>query len=481
MTRNTLSANRWQQLDELFQATLELPQEKRCSFLDDVCADDTDLRREVESLLAADSDNDSFMKQPVDAGAAAVEEERAASLVGQRIGPYKLFRELGQGVMSALYLAERVDGEYCQQVTVKVIRPGLDAEGIIRQFRNERQILASLDHPNIARLFDGGTAENGLPYLVMEPIEGEPIDEYCDRHELGIDERLKLFSQVCSAVHAAHQNLVVHLDIRSGNILVTADGIPKLLDFGFAKLLNPELSVQTSHATGVDRLCLMTPGLCASPEQVRGGPITTATDVYSLGVLLYELLTGRRPYRFEDSRPAEIERMVCETEPVKPSTVVRRALETSDGESLTTEQVSYRRSCRPEALKRRLKGDLDSIVLMAMRKDPRRRYASALELAEDLRRHRRGLPVIARPATLAYRAGKFVRRHKWGVAFAVLLTTFAVAMNVMSVRLERERQRSADLARQVEDRERGTADAQAESMLGAAAAYRALAAESGDP
>ncbi len=461
MTRPPLSQERWQQVEECFQAALKLPPGECDAFLAGACDGDSELRREVESLLAAHTGSDSFMLDPVAAEAAAVGEERSASLVGQRLGPYKLFRKLGQGGMGSVYLAGRADDEYRQQVTVKLIKPGLDGEGILRRFRNERQILASLDHPNIARLLDGGTAENGLPYLVMEYIEGEPIDKYCDRHKLSIDERLELFRKVCEAVHTAHQNLVVHRDIKPGNILVTAEGEPKLLDFGIAKLLNPELQAQTINPTGVDPMRLMTPGY-ASPEQIRGEAITTASDVYSLGVLLYELLTARRPYHFTDSRPQEIERVVCETEPEKPSTVVRRELERTDEEPLKPEQVSRLRGCRPEELQRRLAGDLDNIVLKAMRKEPRNRYDSVLELREDLRRHRQGLPVIARPSTFGYRAGKFVRRHTWGVAFIVLLAAFAVAMAVQSVLLVWERDR-ADQARQTAEIEREVAESERET------------------
>ncbi len=437
MKRPPLSKERWQQIEELFQAAKELAPDEQASFLDDRCVGDSELRREVESWLAADVGSDSFMMKPVAAEAAAVGENGSASLVGQRIGPYELFRKLGQGGMGSVYLAGRVDKEYHKRVTIKLINPGLDSEGILRRFRNERQILASLDHPNVARLHDGGTAENGLPYLVMEYIEGEPIDEYCDRQELDIDKRLELFADVCSAVSVVHQNTVVHRDIKPGNILVTADGVPKLLDFGIAKLLNPELSGQPVHLTGADRMRLMTRAY-ASPEQIRGEPITTASDVYSLGVLLYELLTGHPPYRLEDSRPAEIERVVCETEPVKPSTVVRRPLERPDEEPQPPEKLSRRRGSRPEKLSRRLKGDLDNIILKAMAKSPKRRYQSVEKLADDLKCYRLGLPVSAQASSWAYRSGKFVRRNKLGVAFVVLLAVFAVTMTVLSFRLKRQ-------------------------------------------
>ena len=429
---------RWQQVTELFRAALELPPPQRAAFLDERCAADPALRPDVESLLAADEGSGDTLEAAVEAEAASLGDERGSSLTGRRIGPYQLFGELGHGGMGSVYLAARVDDQFRRQVAIKLIKPGMDSEGILRRFRNERQILAGLDHPNVARLYDGGTTREGLPYFVMEYIEGEPIDRYCDGQKLTIGERLELFCTVCSAVHSAHQNLVVHRDLKPGNILVTAEGEPKLLDFGIAKLLNPELAGQTVSPTGVDFKLPMTPAY-ASPEQLRGGPITTASDVYSLGVLLYELLAGHGPYRLERLAPQELERVVCDTQPEKPSTAVGRLEETRDGERLTPETVSELRGSRPEGLRRRLRGDLDNIVLMAMRKESQRRYASARQLADDIQRHLNGQPVIARPSTFGYRAGKFVRRNKLAVAFVALLMVFAVGMTVQSIRADRQR------------------------------------------
>jgi non-specific serine/threonine protein kinase/serine/threonine-protein kinase len=328
--------------------------------------------------------------------------------------------------MGQVYLAVRADDEYKKRVALKIVKRGMDTEEIVRRFRNERQILAGLDHPNIGKLLDGGTTENGLPYFAMEYVAGKPITDYCDGRKLPTVERLKLFRQVCAAIQFAHQNLVIHRDIKPSNILVTEDGTPKLLDFGIAKVLNPELSGQTIDPTAT-ALRLMTPEY-ASPEQVRGETITTASDVYSLGVVLYELLTGHRPYRVKSRAPHEILRIVCEEEPEKPSTAVSRVEEgtSRDGSkpiTLTPEFVSRTREGEPERLRRKLRGDLDNIVLMAMRKEAQRRYTTVNQLSEDIRRHLEGLPVVARHDTFTYRVEKFVQRNRAAAiaASAVLL------------------------------------------------------------
>ncbi len=324
-----------------------------------------------------------------------LDQRHEETLAGRRIGPYQVIREIGSGGMGAVYLAARADEAYRKEVAIKLIPRGVCTHSVIQRFRTERQILAGLDHPNIARLLDGGATEDGLPYLVMEYIQGEPIDRYCEARRLSLVGRLRLFQSVCAAVHYAHQHLVIHRDIKPGNVLVTADGAPRLLDFGIAKLLSPEPS-SGAAAAGSTTIPVMTPAY-ASPEQVRGESITTASDVYSLGVLLYELLAGRRPYDVAGPTPAELERAVCRQEPERPSVVTGGALG------------------------RRLRGDLDNIVLMAMRKEPRRRYGSVEQFSEDIRRHLEGLPVIARPDTLGYRGAKFVSRHKAGAAAAMLV------------------------------------------------------------
>ena len=353
----------------------------------------------------------------------------------RRIGPYRLIRTIGHGGMGTVYLGVRDDDAFQKRVAIKVLKRGTDTDAVVSRFRHERQILASLDHPYIAGLLDGGTTPDGLPYFAMEYVEGQPIVEYCEWQKLGTTARLQLFSKVCAAVQYAHQNLVIHRDIKPGNVLVTADGTPKLLDFGIAKLLNPELGGHM--APTIPGFELMTPEY-ASPEQVRGDPVTTATDVYSLGVLLYELLTGRRPYRLTSRAPAEVARVVCESVPVRPSTAVtagpdRTALDhvvTGDDASATPTRTG-RPDRAPAAdlqrLRRRLAGDLDNIVLKALSKEPARRYASADQFAEDVRRHLAGLPVIARKDTLGYRTGKFVRRNRAAVVAAALTFVALVA------------------------------------------------------
>ncbi|MBK9964497.1 MAG: serine/threonine protein kinase [Holophagales bacterium] len=354
---------------------------------------------------------------------------------GLRIGPYQVLRRLGEGGMGTVYLAARADQEFRKHVAIKVIRKGMASEEIVSRFRRERQILAALDHPGIARLFDGGTTEDGLSYFVMEYIQGQSLGLYCDSHGLSIRERLLLFRSICSAVQYAHQNLVIHRDLKPANILVTADGSPKLLDFGIAKLLNPDaLSLEAPEtATGMH---VMTPAY-ASPEQVRAEPLTTASDVYSLGVVLYELLTGRRPYEVRTGSHLEIYRVVCEEEPSRPSTAV-----TGGGEE-SQRVVTSRGAGTPQKLNRLLRGDLDNIVLMAMRKEPQRRYGSVQALSDDLGRYLDGSPVAAHDAGLAYRAGKYVRKHAVGVSAAatvfLLLLAFAVTAAVQNARIRRER------------------------------------------
>ena len=352
-----------------------------------------------------------------------------------RIGPYRLIREIGRGGMGTVLLAVRSDDAFQKRVAIKVLKRGMDTDAIVRRFRTERQILASLEHPNIAGLLDGGTTPEGLPYFAMEYVEGQPIDEHCDARQLDTTARLQLFRKICAAVQHAHQNLIIHRDIKPANVLVTADGTPKLLDFGIAKLLNPELGGQTLAPTLAGPQ-LLTPEY-ASPEQVRGLPVTTATDIYSLGVLLYELLTGRRPYRITSRNPADIARIVCDAEPVRPSTAVTRVRDDSaPSEAVTEVAVTgaaetgtfHRvRTVDPDRLRRRLAGDLDTIVLKALSKEPARRYASVDQFSEDIRRHLAGLPVIARTDTLGYRAAKFVRRNRTAVAAGILLFVTLVA------------------------------------------------------
>jgi len=425
---------KWDQIKELFSSALERDPNQRSSFLREACGGDDGLRAEVESLLSSHNQANSFIERPAAESTLDTSEE---TLTGRRIGSYQVIREIGSGGMAVVYLAVRADDQYRKRVAIKLVKKGVDLDEIPRRFRNERQTLAALDHPNIVRLLDGGSTEDGSPYLVMDYVEGMTITVYCDGRRLSITERLELFRIVCGAVHYAHQNLVIHRDLKPGNILVTAEGVPKLLDFGIAKLLNPEFSAQTLLVTQADRR-LMTPEY-ASPEQVRGQPVTTATDVYSLGVLLYELLTGHRPYRMKDQSLHEIERVICEVEPEKPSTVVTHVAEVSSPKgttqtALTPELVSQTREGRPEKLRRRLLGDLDNVVLMALRKEPQRRYASVEQFSQDIRRHLEGLPVTARPATLGYRASKFIHRHLVAVLAAAMILLVLIVGIIVTTR-----------------------------------------------
>jgi non-specific serine/threonine protein kinase/serine/threonine-protein kinase len=379
-------------------------------------------------------------------------EETSRSERESRIGPYRVIREIGRGGMGTVYLAVRDDDAFQKRVAIKVLKRGMDTDAIVRRFQRERQILAALDHPHIASLLDGGTTPDGLPYFAMEFVDGQPIAEYCDARGLNTSARLELFRQVCSAVQYAHQNLIVHRDIKPANVLVTNDGTPKLLDFGIAKLLNPELIGHTVVPTAAG-LQLMTPEY-ASPEQVRGEAVTTATDVYSLGVLLYELLTARLPYRFTGRTAADVVRAVCELPPIRPSTAVTQLPEPvherderrrSGDAGSDASRPEKQRAPRGETLRRRLVGDLDNILLKALSKEPARRYASVDQFSEDLRRHLSGLPVIARKDTLAYRTSKFVRRHRAAVVagsltvLALIGGMVATAWQARAARLERAR------------------------------------------
>lgn len=461
-----MNPNNWERAKELFEAALELEPSQRASFLAANCHE-VNLQREVEKLLVDYQAAGSFLDDPALSSktpnaiglckimeevfrplppsemhhATAESAEADDPMFGRRLGAYKLVRRVGKGGMAAVFLAVRADDEYQKEVAVKLVQPGSDSQEVLSRFRNERQTLASLEHPNIVRLLDGGSAPEGLPFLVMEYVEGSPIDEYCDRHKLSVDERLRLFGEVCDAVQFAHEKLVIHRDLKPSNILVMADGTPKLLDFGIAKVLDPEPNTHGWLATQTGLRC-MTPAY-ASPEQMRGKSVTPKTDVYSLGVVLYELLTGHRPYRLNQNSAAELERAICEQEPETPSTAISRVEnDTSpDGKPITKtpELVSLTREGQPDKLRRRLRGDLDNIVLKALQKQPQQRYGSVAEFSQDIDRHLQRLPVKARPSTFAYRVSKFVQRHKVEVsaACAVLLVLAAAtsfAFNAAGIR-----------------------------------------------
>ena len=412
-----MNSARWQQVKEVLGATLDRRPSDRSSFLAEACGADSELRAEVESLLASHEDAGEFLDAPPSMSPIAARVACGEEMVGATIGRYRLVSRIGHGGMGTVYKAVRADDEFQHQVAIKLISRGMDTDFIISRFRHERQILASLEHPNIARLLDGGATEDGLPYFVMEYIEGNTLQDWCDQHRLSITERLKLFRKICQAVHYAHQNLIVHRDLKPTNILVNSEGVPKLLDFGIAKLLSAEVVPDKPDPT-LTMHRMMTPDY-ASPEQVRGEKITTSSDIYSLGVILYELLTGHRPYRVATQAPREIEEIICQREPEKPSTAVKK-IEQVKGVRVTPALVSETREGTPERLRRRLRGDLDNIVLMAMRKEPERRYISVSQFSEDIRRHLDGFAVSARSDTFGYRASKFVKRHRAWVSAGAL-------------------------------------------------------------
>lgn len=429
-----MDPERWERVKDLFQEALEKPPEERLPHLREVCREDAGLRDEVERLLSAHLRSAEFLGRPAAGLRAGSAQAEAPVPAPERIGGYRVVRELGHGGMGVVYLGEREEPGFHRTVAIKVVRKEMETGFVLRRFQTERQILASLEHPGIARLYDGGTTADGLPYFVMEHVEGDDLLSWCDERRLPVVERLRLFRRVCEAVQFAHQNLVVHRDLKPSNILVTAEGNPKLLDFGIAKLLSPPESGREETST---LFRLMTPDF-ASPEQVLGKRVTTASDVYALGVVLYELLSGHRPYRLRGRHAAEIERIVCEDTPERPSTASGRGERlfpdssgpgAEDGTptlTITPEAVSASRETSAARLKRSLRGDLDNLVLKALEKDPARRYATAAELSEDVRRQLDGFPVRARPDRRAYRAAKFVRRHRLGVAAALAAAVFLV-------------------------------------------------------
>ena len=457
-----MTPERWRQVAKVFDAALDRPAPERGDFVTQACGSDHALRTEVSSLLAALPEGDDFFDQPAAALFELPDEDDLLSWVGRRVGPYRLIRELGEGGMGRVYEAVRDDDQFHKRVALKMVKPGRETGSVLRRFRYEREILAGLDHPHIAALYDGGVTDDGHPYFAMEFVEGEPIDRYCASRGLTVAERLALFGSVCAAVQHAHRNLVVHRDLKPSNILVTADGGVKLLDFGIAKLLRDDTGETGLTETGVHAMTAD----YASPEQVRGTPITTASDVYSLGVVLFELLAGQRPYRLDGLPAADMIRVVCEEDPPRPSAV-----------------AANRRNAAA------LSGELDNIVLMALRKEPARRYSSVEQFGEDLRRYRAGLPVLAQPATAGYRLRKFVSRHRAAAITVALLVPTLVAGVVSTLwqarRAEAERDRAeevnaflGDMLRSAAPTERGRDVTVAQVLADAAARVERL---SGSP
>jgi eukaryotic-like serine/threonine-protein kinase len=401
-----MTPERWRQVEEIFQAALDLVPDERARYVSQACADDTALKRNVETLLSQHESAGDLLEAPLYGETQlnvleSLVDDDLDPLIGRRLGAYRIEREVGRGGMGAVYEGIRADNEFNKRVAIKLVKRGMDTDFVLRRFRKERQILAALDHPHIAGLLDGGTTEDGLPFFVMEYIEGQPLYSYCDANQLNITERLKLFRAICDAVHYAHQKQVVHRDIKPSNVLVTSDGVPKLLDFGIAKLLNPELAGDITHDPTATAMRLMTPEY-ASPEQVQGAPTTPTTDVYSLGVLLYELLTGHRPYRLRNRAPHEIARVICEEAPAPLSIVITRPEDLlptpfSGDESTTLKRLYTTRRATLESLRREFAGDLDNIVMRALRKEPEWRYQSAEQLRDDITRYLEGRSVSDLP------------------------------------------------------------------------------------
>jgi serine/threonine protein kinase len=460
-----MEPDRWQRVERIYHAAMQCEPTDRNDLLDEACGQDATLRTEVESLLIYGASPVPFLEKPafeVLAEALAedirdTESKSSTRMIGTRIAQYRIVDKLGSGGMGEVFRAVRADDLFEKHVAIKLVRQGLDSEFMEARFRRERQILAGFEHENIARLLDGGTTDEGHPYFVMELVEGKPIDEYCDDAKLGTSARLALFRSVCSAVEYAHRRLVVHRDIKPSNILVTADGVPKLLDFGIATILTPETYGPESVRTEMT-MRIMTPQF-ASPEQLQGKLITTAADVYSLGVVLYRLLTGQMPYRTDSNSPYDLALAVCETAPEKPSSAVRRQGSSPiapmngtapQGSELqhpapeasrsTPEVLCGLRGTTPDRLRRTLSGDLDHILLKALRKEPEHRYASAREFADDLRSYECGLPVLARRGTFAYRSGKFIRRNRFILAITavfVLIGLIGIAVIVREAQVAR--------------------------------------------
>ncbi len=432
-----MTHNRWQQVKSILDGALERSPNSRGAFLETICAEDLELRREVESLLEFEDAEADFIGESVFELSENLFEAKADAFIGKNFGNYKIEREIGAGGMGAVFLATRIGEEFTQRVAVKIIKRGINSDVVRRRFYRERQILANLEHPNIARLIDGGATADGLPYLVMEYVEGLPITDYAAKNNLTLTERLDLFREVCAAVSYAHRNLVVHRDLKPSNILVAKDGAPKLLDFGIAKLLSAERTNETQTHTFV-----FTPEY-ASPEQLRGETLTTATDIYSLGVILYELLTDARPFAFDGKNFGDIIITVSQIEPAKPSDAATRRR--SDAEKKNRVEHHIAASPRLPLSSSQLKGDLDNIVLKALKRDAERRYSSVEQFSEDIRRHLKGLPVTARQDTLRYRAEKFTRRNPLVVgavtlAFLILIGgILATAYQARQANIERER------------------------------------------
>lgn len=438
-------SDRWALVERLFGRALDLPSHRRIDFVERECSGDPELRNEVLALLeSSESSEEYLLHLAARAGAPASPGEQLGRLAGKRLGAWRLVELIGRGGMGAVYLAERDDEQFRMRAALKILPLGVSSDDQRRRFLSERQILARLNHPSIARILDGGVTEDGTPFYVMEHVEGVPIDRYCDQHRLPLEERLVLFEGVCDAVQHAHRNLIVHQDLKPGNILVTNEAQVKLLDFGIARILESGEG-ERGDFTGLQGRAMTL--AYASPEQVRGEPVSTVSDVYSLGLILYELLAGKHPYRHQIDGPTSAVSVVTSTVPPPPSGLVTAGTPMGDSDDEKEghpEAVAERRGTNPARLKRALAGDLDTIVLMALRKEPERRYASVADLSLDLRNYRHRLPVSARPDSLSYRLSRFLRRNLMAAslsAVAVLSMLGLAATSLRSAATERAQAR----------------------------------------
>lgn len=446
-------AHRWTRIKTLFDEARTREGAEREAFLENACGGDPALRAEIDALLRA-SNSPGVVDDLMDQLDTVFGREVLSGIPDDaRVGPYELIEELGRGGMGRVFLARRADGQFERTVALKLLGITVPSEEVRERFLKERQILATLEHPNIARMLDGGVTDGGQPYFVMEAVDGHPIDEHCTQHGLPVRKRLRLFLEVCDAVRYAHQNLVVHRDLKPANILVTEEGTVKLLDFGIAKGLDPTLARGRDTTLTRSGVRVMTPNY-ASPEQVRGASISTASDVYQLGMVLYELMTGHRPYQVDGCSPSELERIVCEQRPPAPSTAVLDGPSHSDGADGALNGPTTAPGISADRLHRILRGDLDTIILTALRKDPVRRYDSVERLADDLRRFLSGKPVSAHPDGWLYRSRKFVQRHPWGIAatLAILVLTigYGVTITWHSQRTEAALEQARNEARKAE-------------------------------
>ncbi|MEX2436199.1 MAG: serine/threonine-protein kinase, partial [Balneolaceae bacterium] len=439
-----MKKERWELIESILDTALSLSGEELTDYVTRACGDDDDLMRQVNELLDAvkDSERNDFLS------GISIEDRdllrdlgrkilhQPGDFIGASFGAFIVTEQLGKGGMGAVFKAERTGDKFTQQVAIKILQKGIESKDTIRRFHLEQQILAGLQHPNIASLFDGGLMDDGTPYLIMEYVDGLPIDQYCRENKLTVDQRIALFLDVCSAVQYAHSNLIIHRDLKAQNIYVNSDGTVKILDFGIAKMLDQKPDQQALLETRAGQQ-FWTPQY-AAPEQVQAGQITVVSDVYALGVLLYKLLTGSYPLNLKDKNLTEIERIICNTEPIIPSRTVlnSRIFDKEYGPLKVSRKV----------IAKKLQGDLDAVILKALRKESDRRYQSADQFAEDLNRHLKGYPVRAQPESIVYRGSKFVRRNKWLVFASVLLLIVSLTAAIVSTRLAFEKTRAEEIA-----------------------------------